>query len=114
MLLIRGLAGGTGLTGTLYEPGEDPPSYRGAPDETSPYVWVCDEFYAVESGGQPLALDGGTVNVAFERPVPRGFDDRQTAIDAAEDHIRAQLARIGVTDDPDIEILEPDEDATGI
>jgi len=47
MLLIRGSAGGTTLTGTLYERGERPPSFRGAPDEDAPYVWVCDEFYEV-------------------------------------------------------------------
>jgi hypothetical protein len=45
MLLIRGRAGGTALTGTLYEPGETPPSYEGAPDADAPYVWVCDAFY---------------------------------------------------------------------
>ena len=106
MLLIRGLAGGTGLTGTLYEPGEEAPSYKGAPDEGSPYVWVCDAFYAVESGGQALQLDGGTVNVAFERPMPRGFDDREAAIDAAKDHIRAQFARIGIDDDVEFELVE--------
>jgi hypothetical protein len=99
MLLIRGLAGGTGLTGTLYEPDERPPSYRGAPDVGAPYVWVCDEFYAVETGGQTLELDDGTVQVAFEQPAPRGYDDRETAIRAARDHIHEQFARIGVTGD---------------
>jgi hypothetical protein len=109
MLLIRGLAGGTGLTGTLYEPGEEAPSFKGAPEEGSPYVWVCDEFYAVETGGQPLQLDGGTVNVAFERPMPRGFGDREAAIGAAKDHIRAQFARIGIHETVDFEI-EPSEE----
>jgi hypothetical protein len=45
MLLICGLAGGTGTTGTLYEPDETPPSYNGAPTVEAPYVWVCDAFY---------------------------------------------------------------------
>ena len=98
MLLIRGLAGGTGLTGTLYEPGETPPSYRGAPDVGAPYVWVCDEFYAVETGRQTLELDDGPVQVAFEQPAPRGYDNRERAVAAAKAHIREQFARIGVTD----------------
>ena len=96
MLLIRGTAGGTGLTGTLYEPGEDPPSYRGAPDEGSPYVWVCDAFYEVESGGQVQQVGDREIRVAFESPVPRGFDDREAAIAAAEEFVRTQFARLGV------------------
>jgi hypothetical protein len=103
MLLIRGLAGGTGLTGTLYEPGETPPSYRGAPDVGAPYVWVCDEFYAVETGGQTLELDDGSVQVAFEQPSPRGYDHRDRAVEAARAHIREQFARIGVSDSVDFE-----------
>ena len=96
MLLIRGTAGGTGLTGTLYEPGEDPPSYRGAPDEGSPYVWVCDAFYEVESGGQVQQVGDRELRVAFESPVPRGFEDREAAIAAAEEFVRTQFARLGV------------------
>jgi hypothetical protein len=111
MLLIRGLAGGTGLTGTLYEPGEQAPSYRGAPDDGAPYVWVCDEFYAVESGGRTVHLEGGDVQVAFERPAPRGFDDRGRAIEAAKAHIREQFARIGLTEAVDFEIEDPEESA---
>ena len=106
MLLIRGLAGGTGLTGTLYEPGETPPSYRGAPDVGAPYVWVCDEFYAVETGGRTLELDDGPVQVAFEQPAPRGYDDRERALTAAKAHIREQFARIGVTDEVTFETEE--------
>lgn len=96
MLLIRGLAGGTGLTGTIFERGEEPPSYRGAPEAEAPYVWVCDAFYEVESGGSKLELDGRTIRVAFESPSPQGFADRDTAIAAAEDHLRTQFARLGV------------------
>ena len=96
MLLIRGTAGGTGLTGTLYEPGEDPPSYRGAPDEESPYIWVCDAFYEVESGGQVQQVGDRELRVAFESPVPRGFEDREAAIAAAEEFVRTQFARLGV------------------
>jgi len=108
MLLIRGLAGGTGLTGTLYEPGETPPSYRGAPDVGAPYVWVCDEFYAVETGGQVVELDDDSVRVAFEQPAPRGYSERERALEAAREHIREQFARIGVTG----EILFETEDVT--
>ena len=60
MLLIRGHGGGTALTGTLYERGETPPEFKGAPDEGAPYVWVCDEFYEVDSGGQ-VDQEGGVV-----------------------------------------------------
>ena len=104
MLLIRGRAGGTELTGTLYEPGEHPPSYRGAPDEAAPYTWVCDEFYEVESGGQVQEVDGREVRVAFEEPLPRGFDARSPAVEAAEEHLRTQFARLGVPAD-DVEVV---------
>jgi hypothetical protein len=109
MLLVRGLADGTGVTGTLYEPGEQAPTYRGAPDGGAPYVWVCDSFYAVESGGQRLDLDSGSVRVAFEQPAPRGFEDRETALAAAKEHIRSQFARIGVTDPVTFETETPVE-----
>ncbi|MFB6154162.1 MAG: hypothetical protein ABEJ27_07920 [Halodesulfurarchaeum sp.] len=96
MRLIRGSAGGTTLTGTLYERGDEPPSFRGAPDEGAPYVWVCDEFYEVDSGGQVQLVDGREVNLAFESPLPRGFDTREQAETAAREHIRTQFARLGV------------------
>jgi len=103
MLLLRGRAGGTELTGTLYEPGESAPSYEGAPDVDAPYVWVCDAFYAVESGGTVQRIDDREINVAFESPVPRGFEDRKQAIEAAEDHLRTQFGRIGL-DESAVEI----------
>jgi hypothetical protein len=109
MLLICGLAAGTGTTGTLYEPGEEAPSYRGAPVPDAPYVWVCDAFYAVDSGGRRLDLEDDTVRVAFERPVPRGFEDRDRAIDAAKAHIRDQFARIGVRTEPEFHVDDADE-----
>ena len=96
MLLIRGSAGGTTLTGTLYERGERPPSFRGAPDEDAPYVWVCDEFYEVDSGGGTQRIDDREVNVAFESPMPRGFETREQAIEAGREHVRTQFARLGV------------------
>ena len=103
MLLIRGTAGGTGLTGTLFEPGEEAPSYKGAPDEGTPYVWVCDAFYEVESGGSTQRIGERELRVAFESPMPRGFEDRETAIAAAKEHVRTQFARVGV-DETDVEI----------
>jgi len=107
MLLIRGHAGGTALTGTLYERGEQPPTYKGAPDEGAPYVWVCDTFYEVESGGQVQQIDGRERNIAFESPLPRGFETRERAIDAAKEHIRTQFSRVGVdTAAVEIEVLE--------
>jgi hypothetical protein len=108
MLLVRGHGGGTALTGTIYEEGERPPRYRGSPRESSPYVWVCDEFYEVESGGQTQRVAGREIHVAFESPVPRGFEHRERAIEAARDHVRTQFARIGV-DDVEIELLRPEE-----
>jgi hypothetical protein len=107
MLLICGLAGGTGTTGTLYEPDETPPSYNGAPTVGAPYVWVCDAFYRVESGGQSLTTDRGTIRVAFERPTVRGFEQRDRAIAAAKEHIRDQFSRIGVQADPEFYVNTP-------
>lgn len=110
MLLIRGSAGGTALTGTLYERGESPPTFKGAPDEAAPYVWVCDAFYEVESGGQLQRIDGRELRIAFESPMPRGFDERDRAIEAATDHVRTQFARVGVDrEDVEIEVMEESE-----
>jgi hypothetical protein len=103
MLQIRGTAAGTALTGTLYERGEDPPTFQGAPDMDAAYVWVCDEFYEVESGGSVQTVGDREVNVAFESPMPRGYDTKDAAVEAAKAHIRTQFARIGV-DERDVEI----------
>jgi hypothetical protein len=113
MILVRGHGGGTALTGTIYEPGESAPSFRGAPEEDAPYVWVCDEFYSVESGGAVQVIDGREVNVAFESPMPRGFDSRTGALAAAEEHVRTQFARVGVPpDEVRVEtIVDADADA---
>ncbi len=107
MLRIRGSAGGTGLTGTLYGPGEEPPSFRGAPDDEAPYVWICDAFYEVESGGQTQVIDGRELQIAFESPMPRGFDDREQAIEAATAHVRTQFARLGIDEsDVTVDVLD--------
>ena len=107
MLLVRGSAGGTDLTGTLYERGESPPSFKGAPDEDAPYVWICDSFYEVESGGQSTTIAGRDLNVAFESPMPHGFETRERAIEAAEEHVRTQFARVGVdADEVEIEVTK--------
>ena len=112
MLLVRGSAAGPTLTGTVYERGEDAPSFKGAPDEDAPYVWVCDEFYEVESGGSETTIDGETVNVAFESPMPRGFETRERALSAAEDHVRTQFARVGVSEsDVEVEVIKQDPGA---
>lgn len=96
MLIVRGIVDDVELTGTLYEPGERAPPFKGAPDEDAPYVWICDEFYEVQSGGQSQHIAGQDVNLAFEHPMPRGFEDREQAIEAAKEHIRTQFARIGI------------------
>jgi len=107
MLLVRGRAGGSALTGTIYEQGEQPPEYSGSPDASAPYVWVCDEFYEVESGGSTQHIDGREIQIAFESPMPRGFDTRERAIEAAGEHIRTQFSRIGVDPDAvDIELID--------
>ncbi|ARS89060.1 DUF7113 family protein [Natrarchaeobaculum aegyptiacum] len=103
MLMVRGRAGGTELTGTLFERGEEPPQFSGSPDDDAPYVWICDEFYEVESGGSVQQIDDREVNIAFESPMPRGFETRDQAVDAAKEHVRTQFARIGI-DEPDVEI----------
>jgi hypothetical protein len=112
MLLIRGNGGDTTLTGTVYERGEGAPSFQGAPDEDAAYVWVCDEFYEVESGGSTTNIDGREIQIAFESPMPRGFDTREQAIEAAEEHLRTQFARVGVPESTvtiEIEKAEPME-----
>ena len=107
MLQVRGSAHGTALTGTLYEPDDEPPTFSGAPDDNAPYVWVCDAFYEVESGGRTQTLGDRTLQVAFESPMPRGFDDREAALDAAADHVRTQFARLGVDRSTvDVEVIE--------
>jgi hypothetical protein len=107
MILVRGSGGGTNLTGTVFERGEEPPAYKGAPDEDAPYVWVCDSFYQVESGGSALLVDGEEIRVAFEEPMPRGFDTRDQALSAAKEHVRTQFARIGVDgDDVAVEVTK--------
>ncbi|GAB3040250.1 DUF7113 family protein [Natronobiforma cellulositropha] len=112
MLFVRGRARGTELTGTLYERGERAPTFRGAPDEDAAYVWVCDEFYEVDSGGSVQRLDDREVRLAFESPMPRGFDTKTQALEAAEDHVRTQFARIGIGSSAvDIEVESADHDA---
>ncbi len=112
MLFVRGRGGGTELTGTLYERGEHAPSFQGAPDGDAAYVWVCDEFYEVESGGVNQQVGDREINLAFESPMPRGFDTREQALSAAKEHVRTQFARVGVDPDGvDIEVTkaEPPE-----
>ena len=110
MLLVRGRAGGTELTGTIYERGERAPTFKGAPEDDAAYVWVCDEFYEVESGGSIQEIDGQEIHVAFESPMPRGFDTRDQALEAAREHVKTQFSRVGVaTADVEIEVVEDAE-----
>ena len=111
MLLVRGRAGGTELTGTIYERGEEAPRFRGAPNEDAAYVWVCDEFYEVDSGGSSLEVADKEIQIAFESPMPRGFDTKEQALEAAKDHVRTQFARIGI-EPADVEIgVEKDHES---
>ncbi|PSQ42616.1 hypothetical protein BRD17_08025 [Halobacteriales archaeon SW_7_68_16] len=114
MLLVRGRAGGTALTGTIYERGERSPEFSGAPDDDAPYVWVCDAFYEVESGGTEQTVGEETINIAFESPMPRGFETRDAALEAAEGHVRTQFVRLGVDrDSVEIEVIETTPDGEG-
>lgn len=106
MILVRGSAGGTALTGTIYEPDEEPPTFSGSPDDGAAYTWVCDEFYEVETGGQRQRIDDRELRIAFESPLPRGFERREAALAAAERHLRTQFARLGV--DPERVGIETD------
>lgn len=96
MLILAGSAEGMTLTGRVYGPDEDPPRFSGAPDDGAPYVWLCDEFYEVASGGAVQRIGDREIRVAFEVPVPRGFDSREAAIAGAEEHLRTQFARVGI------------------
>lgn len=108
-MLVRGSAGGTTLTGTLYERGEDAPAFRGAPDGDAPYVWLCDEFYPIEHGGVVQRVDDREINLAFESPMPREFDTRDQAVAAARAHVRTQFARLGIPEaDVDVEVVAVD------
>lgn len=107
MLIVRGTVNDVELSGTLYEPGDRVPRFKGAPNEEAPFVWICDEFYEVESGGQVQRIAGQDVNLAFERPMPRGFESKDQAIEVAKEHIRTQFARVGVAaDEIDLEVVE--------
>jgi len=111
MLLVRGWAGDTALTGTIYEEGEQAPAYSGSPDTDSAFVWICDEFYEVDSGGSTQIIDGQELQIAFESPMPRGFDTRQQALDAAREHLRTQFARLGMDrTDVEIEVVDDPEE----
>ena len=113
MLLVRGRAGGTALTGTIYEKGENPPRYKGSPDTDAPYVWICDEFYEVDSGGSTQRIGDRVVQIAFETPMPRGFETRGAAIDAGTEHVRTQFARLGIpAADVTVDIVEIADDPT--
>lgn len=96
-MVLCGLTDATGTTGTLYEPGESPPSYDGAPMAGSPYAWVGKFFYRVPSGGHELDTDRGVIRVAFERPTARGSEDRERAVTAAKTHIGNNSAGSGST-----------------
>ena len=50
-------------------------------------------------------IDGETIQIAFESPLPRGFDTESAAIEAAIEHLQVQFARVGVSGaDVEIEI----------
>jgi len=73
------------------------------PAQTTAACFHCGE--AIPDGCNiGIEIDGEQIRVAFESPMPRGFDTREQALDAAREHIRTQFARIGVDAD-DVEII---------
>jgi len=71
---------------------------------------VCDAFYEVDSGGTVQELDDEEVNVAFESPLPRGFETKDAALAGAKEHVRTQFARVGVSaDEVDVEVVPVEE-----
>jgi len=99
MILVTGWYDDLGLTGTIYEPTESTPNYDGSPDFGDSYVWICDSFYQVESGGVTQELENGTVQLAFERPMKKGFRTYDEALSGARYHIKIQFQRLGLSDE---------------
>jgi len=99
MIIVSGVAGGTELSGTIYEQGEQAPNFRGSPDDNAPFVWICDEFYQVESGGSTQQIADREIQIAFESPIPRGLETKEEAIKVAKGHIKTQFARIGIPEE---------------
>lgn len=114
MIHVRGVAGGTPLTGTIYEQdnpnGERPPQFSGSPPIEAPYVSLCDAVYKVTSGGVSQEIAGNTIQVAFEPPTKRGFNKETTAVTHVKDHIETQFIRIGLSEeDVTFDILSDQE-----
>ncbi len=64
----------------------------------------------MESGGQVQQLGDREVRVAFETPMPRGFETRERAVEAAEEHLRTQFARVGIPEaEVEIEVIRSAE-----
>lgn len=99
MILVKGWYKDTGVTGTVFEPNEEAPTYDGSPDVKAPYVWVCDSFYSVESGGSTQIIDDKEIQVAFDPPVKKGFESEEKAIEGAKKHIKNQFLRLGFSDE---------------
>lgn len=98
MILVTGWYDDLGLTGTIYRPTEKTPHYDGSPDFGDSYVWICDSFYQVESGGVTQELEHRTVQLAFEQPVKKGFETYDGALSGAKQHIKTQFQRLGLSD----------------
>lgn len=98
MILIKGDYNGTGLTGTVFEPNDTVPAYKGAPSVQSNYTWICDSFYEVDEGGTKQDIDGEEKSIVFERPIPKGFINKKQAIEGGKNHIRTQFQRIGASE----------------
>lgn len=106
MILIKGSYKDIGLTGTVFEPDDEVPYYKGAPVVNSQYTWICDSFYEVSEGGTKQQIEGEEHSVAFERPTPKGFTSKEEAIKGGKNHIKTQFKRIDSSDaDVSFEII---------
>lgn len=114
MYQITGWVRGTGLTGTIFEPGEEAPKYKGAPDSSdSFYTFVCDSMYQVQTGGRIQYIGEEEINVVFEAPTIRLFDSMEEATEHAKSHITRQFSRLGQeTESATFEIEEETETTT--
>jgi hypothetical protein len=109
MIHVRGFARDTPLTGTIYEKGERPPVFDGAPELESKYIFLCDSMYEVSSGGLEQQINGESIQVAFESPTKRGFDGLDGAVNSLKEHIATQFKRIGVSEEVKFDVLTDEE-----
>ncbi len=68
---------------------------QGAPDEGTTNVGSVTLCTRSRAAGRSSPSATGD-RIAFESPMPRGFETRDAAVEAAKEHVRTQFARLGV------------------